>query len=159
MKAVEIIYKKKTANVNEIQSHLQRCSDQFFPPLIERIDIEDYSQKIFENAITFEAWKGGRLVGLLAAYIVDGSKHSVFVTNVSVLKDFMGLGIASSLLDDCIRCAVEACCIVVNLDVHKGNARAINFYRKFDFKKVDELNGEVLRMRLELADRFDERRI
>jgi ribosomal protein S18 acetylase RimI-like enzyme len=149
MKKDEVIYKIKTANADEILAHLRESSNNFFPPLIERVDIEEYSRKIFEKSTTFEAWNGNLLTGLLAAYFSKGLDRTVFVTNVSVLADSMGQGIASRLLGNCIEYAIHENYRVINLEVHKENSHAIGLYRKYNFIN-DGANGDYLKMKMEL---------
>jgi ribosomal protein S18 acetylase RimI-like enzyme len=144
---MEIEYKIKTASETAILMHLRECNNNFFPPLAERVTIEEYSRKIFEKSITFEAWKERLLIGLIAAYFNDETDRSVFITNVSVLENFMRLGIASDLLKRCIKYAIKNKFKEMKLEVNKENAPAISLYRKFDFTCFDE-NDEFLNMKI-----------
>jgi ribosomal protein S18 acetylase RimI-like enzyme len=138
---MEIEYKIKTASEEAILMHLRECNNNFFPPLTERVIIEEYSRKIFEKSITFEAWKEHLLVGLIAAYFNKEAGRSVFITNVSVLEDFMHLGIASGLLRRCIEYAASNKFEEISLEVNKENIPAIGLYRKFDFIDIGESNS------------------
>jgi ribosomal protein S18 acetylase RimI-like enzyme len=149
MEKTEVKYKVKTVAINEIMAHLKECNCNFIPPLTERANIERYSRKIFENSITFEAWRGNLLIGLLAVYLNKDFDRSAFITNVSVLKDFMGLGIASTLLSKCIEYAVEEGYREIKLEVHKDNSRAIGLYRRFNFI-IDNVDKDLLEMKIEL---------
>jgi len=146
---MEIVYKLKTATVNDILAHLNECNDNFYPPLIERVNLEEYSRKIFEKSMTFEAWKEDSLVGLVAIYFNESADRSAYITNVSVLKSFMGSGIASELLGQCIGYAVSENFMEMKLEVNKESSPAINLYRKHDFV-VDSINGGFCKMRLKL---------
>ena len=97
----KITYKTKKANKKEIYLHLIQCNDEFIPKLDTRVNIEEYSNKIEQFAITFEAWNNEQLVGMIATYLNQENELG-FITNVSVLKDYMGAGIASKLLEMCI---------------------------------------------------------
>ncbi|MBK8698425.1 MAG: GNAT family N-acetyltransferase [Saprospiraceae bacterium] len=90
--------------------------------------------------MTFEAWKENSLVGLVAIYFNENADHSAYITNVSVLKSFMGSGIASELLGQCIGYAVSENFMEIKLEVNKESSHAINLYRKYDFV-VDSVNG------------------
>lgn len=149
METVEVIYKVKTAAADEILMHLEGCSNSFHPPLTGRVNLEEYSRKIFEKAITFEAWNGNVLVGLLAAYFSDSSNLCAYITNVSVLDRFMRLGIASRLLMQCVEYAVKENFKEIQLEVNKENSRAIDMYRKFNFT-FDEVGEGFLKMRVKL---------
>jgi ribosomal protein S18 acetylase RimI-like enzyme len=143
-----VTYKIKTANENEIYTHLIECSDNFYPPLAGRVDIREYSKKIATKAVTLEAWMQNELIGLIAAYINTENKDS-FITNVSVIKKYSGAGVASKLLADCIVYAKERDIKKIRLEVNKDNAPAIGFYTKFDFKVSGTKDDELI-MKLNL---------
>ena len=140
-----IIFKTKTASEKEICLHLKECSKSFIPPLIERANIEKYSKKIFEKAVTFEAWSDSLLAGMIAVYF--NVNHAAFITNVSVLKQFMKMGIASELLKACIKYARQKKCTGITLEVNKENNAAIAFYEKAGFGQQGTKN-DLLIMRL-----------
>lgn len=47
MTKLKIIYMKKRAVLGDIHTHLVRCDKYFIPPLSERVNIDDYSDKFF----------------------------------------------------------------------------------------------------------------
>lgn len=154
MGTFKILYRVKTATLSEILTHLIACNNDFHLPLSERIDIKEYSQKLFEKSITFEAWAKNTLVGLVAAYFKDISDNSAFITNVSVLKDFMGQGIASKLLQRCVWYAVKENIREIRLEVNKSDNRALRLYKNSEFVVYD-LDNDFLKMKMELTPGFD----
>lgn len=146
---MEIVCKIKTATMKDILTHLKECNDNFYPPLNKRVNLEEYSRKIYEKSVTFEAWKEVYLVGLVSIYFNNDTDRSAYITNVSVLKSFMGLGVASELLRQCIQYAVIENFVEIKLEVHKESNHAINLYRKFDFV-VDSVDNAFLKMKLKL---------
>lgn len=127
-----ITYNTKTVSENEISLHLNKCNDSFLPLLNTRVNIAEYSKKIFDNAITFEAWNDKELIGLIATYFNDENKFG-FITSVSVAKEFMGAGIATKLLQMCLEYAIKNNYKEIKLEVFKDNIPAINFYKKYNF--------------------------
>lgn len=140
----EILYKVQTATQDEIYFHLNRCNNNFIPPLEERVNIREYSQKIFENAVTFEAWKNKVLVGLLAAYFNDETKLTGYITNVSILMEFTGIGISSKLMMSAIDYAKQQHFKEIKLEVQIKNFAAIRLYEKFGFTEIKGNNGLIL---------------
>lgn len=129
-----ILYKKKTANLNDISLHLMACDESFIPALSSRINISEYAQKIYDKAITFEAWnKKSELIGLIAAYFSLQEFGIAFITNVSVNKNNKGKGIASQLLSNCIEYALKTKSKEIKLEVNIENTPAIAFYKKHHF--------------------------
>ncbi len=137
-------YKIKTASEEEICSHLYCCNDNFMPPLIQRVDIDEYSKKIFDRAITFEAWHYKVLIGLVAAYFNDSSDCTGYITNVSVNLNCMGNGIATTLMNNCLEYARQCNIKYITLEVEKSNYSTIRLYEKFGFKEAETRGSSVL---------------
>src|ERR1700687_3495700 len=142
-----IEFREGTVTQEEIRAHLERCDENFSPRLSFKVDIEEYSKKISAKAQTFEAWSGDTLVGLVAAYLNDRGARRGFITNVSVVKAFMGRGIASALLDRCLDRSRQEGMDAIGLEVNMESREAIRFYEKFGFSEL-ERKGETVLMRL-----------
>jgi len=150
LKSNKIKYKIKTAAVNEIFSHLKECNENFTPPLDDRVNIEEYAKKIFDKSVTFEAWQDQLLVGFIAAYFNDNFSGSAFITNVSIVRNFMRLGIASRLLNLCIGYASQNNFKKLKLEVNRHNNSAIRLYDRLGFVSY-KTNEDTLLMKLEIA--------
>ena len=145
----KISYKIKTATAEEIYLHLKECNINFSPPLDEKVDIQEYSKKIVDKSVTFEAWKDRTLVGLIAIYLNDAENKSGFITNVSTLNYFKGKGIASELMTRCIDYSKKHNFKEILLEVSEKNRGAIKIYRKFGFMEIKNKKDELV-MKLEL---------
>ncbi len=144
-----IIYKIQTAGYTEVFGHLEKCDENFIPRLSKVTDIGAYSQKIAENSVTFEAWVGGELVGLVAAYFNDEKKQTGFITNVSTIKEYFGKGIAAQLIKNCISYGTEQQFGAISLEVNQNNNNAIQLYKKYDFLPIAE-KGDLVIMKKDL---------
>ncbi len=129
--AVEFLLNK--ASAAQIAEHLLRCDANFVPPLSGRVEINDYAQKIASKATRFEAWSGGTLVGLVAAYCNDHEKHIAYITSVSVLRAWTSNGIAARLVGRCVEHAKALGMRQISLEVASDNAPAIRLYEKSGF--------------------------
>jgi len=116
-----------------IAQHLRECDRQFVPPLSERVDLGAYADKLAARAERVEAWSGGSLVGLVAAYLDGDAGQRAFVTSVSVLPRWQGRGIAARLLAQCAARAAQRGCRRVELEVHPANERALALYARAGF--------------------------
>lgn len=152
----DIIYKTGTATKKDILLHLTACNSNFIPALNSRVDLSEYAEKISVHAITFEAWFQSNIIGLVAMYLNKNDK-SGFITNVSVSKEFMGKGIASELLKECVSYVVKSELEGVKLEVNKNNLPAIELYKKYNFIKGELLN-DSLYMKLTIKNNMNKER-
>jgi ribosomal-protein-alanine N-acetyltransferase len=120
----------------DIRRHFLRCDPQFSPLLSKRVDIREYSTKIREKASTFEAWERDTLIGLVAAYM-NIPEHRCFITNVSVVTDFTGKGVAARLMTACLEHAKAAEVTSILLEVSPDSRPAIQLYKKIGFQVVE----------------------
>ena len=144
MMVSKLAFREKTALLGDIYGHLKSCSENFLPPLHEKVDIREYSTKLFENSVTFEAWDDSSLVGLVAAYLNGGGDCAGFITNVSVEKNFAGRGVATILMTMCLAAAKRFGSKVVNLEVSAMNTQAIRLYSKLGFQELSSGNGTLI---------------
>jgi ribosomal protein S18 acetylase RimI-like enzyme len=147
-----IDFREGTATKEDIQAHLEECDRDFSPNLSLKVDIEEYSRKISARANTFEAWSGRGLIGLVAAYMNDPGTRTAFITSVSVVRKFMGRGIASALLGHCLEKSRQAGMKAVRLEVSLRSRDAIQLYENFGFSEVAR-KGETVSMELEISDK------
>src|SRR3954449_13200975 len=129
-------YRRDTATTDDVHAHLRRCDADFTPPLSTRRDLGDYAAKLAERAARFEAWDGGRLVGLVAAYVTPGAPEA-FISNVSVVSELRGHGVAAALVADCIDRARGSGAATLRLEVATADRAAGRFYEKLGFTAQD----------------------
>jgi len=142
-------YLANRASGAEIAKHLLCCDADFVPSLSSRVDINDYARKIAGKATRFEAWSGGTLVGLVAAYCNDQEKRIAYITSVSVLKAWAGKGIAASLMKLCIDYSKTSGMRQISLEVASDNMPAIKLYEKSGFV-AGKVNAPFITMDLYL---------
>ncbi|MDH3375806.1 MAG: GNAT family N-acetyltransferase [Gammaproteobacteria bacterium] len=145
--AVEFTFMK--AAEADITMHLRACDSEFVPPLSSRVDINNYAKKIVSKATRFEAWSGGSLIGLLAAYYNDQKDLFAYITSVSVLKEWAGKGIATRLISRCIEHAKVSGMRQISLEVANDNTAAIRTYEKSGFV-IGKVNAPFVIMNLYL---------
>lgn len=131
--SAEVEYLSNKASAAQIADHLLSCDADFVPPLSGRVEIRDYARKIASKGTRFEAWSGGTLVGLVAAYCNDQEKRIAYITSVSVLRAWAGKGIAARLMKQCIEHAKAAGMRRISLEVASDNAPAIRLYEESGF--------------------------
>lgn len=145
----ELEYSVNKTSAEQIAEHLSSCDADFIPTLSSRVVISDYAEKLVIKSMRFEAWAGGFLVGLVAAYCNDREKHIAYITSVSVRKAWMGKSIAANLLKQCIQHAKGIGMQQIILEVASDNMPAISLYQKNGFV-VDRVEAPFVCMSLYL---------
>lgn len=146
MNLLQIEYKIKSASHDKVRIFLKKCAQNFVPPLDKEVEIEKYSQKLYDLSVTFEAWSMNELVGLVAGYFNNIKTKAAFISSVSVLPGFQNSGIATKLLQDSIDYAQANNFVEINLEVNKMNKKALKLYEKYGFLIFQE-NGTKVSMK------------
>lgn len=74
-----------------------------------------------------------KLVGYLFSHYVHDELH---IAKIATDKSYQRKGIATLLMEDCILFCIKKKINLISLEVRVSNYPAINFYEKFDFKKL-----------------------
>lgn len=120
--------------IAEIEKYLIKADKFFIPALSEKVNIKAFATKFHNNGIVITAVHNNNIIGLLAFYCNDMKGKLAFITNMSVLPEFYGKGIAAKMMNHCVKYVIEKNFIYIGLEVNKLNERAISFYIKYDFK-------------------------
>ncbi len=131
-----ITMRQNHASVSEMARHLQDCDTSFVPLLSQRVDIGLYAGKLVTHAECFEAWSTDRLLGCVALYCNATDRGTAFISNVSVLPDCTGQGLARALLSHAVAFVALAGFARVALEVHRANKAALALYRGAGFHEV-----------------------
>lgn len=86
-----------------------------------------------ENALLLGGFLGDKLVGFTALeWVLDEGS----LTEIAVLKECRGQGIANMLMSELIKTAQEKNLAFITLEVRESNIPAISLYKKFGFREV-----------------------
>lgn len=146
---MSVVFASNRATVAQIALHMAACDHAFLPPLSSRVDLRTYASKMAARAQRIEAWSGGELIGLVAAYCDDSARQRAFITNVSVLPAHHGRGIGNSLVTRCLSYLRSVRFARVELEVNQQNMAALALYAKHGFE-ICEKTGLAQRMSLTL---------
>lgn len=147
-----IIYTQNKALKEDIFLHLEKCANNFVPPLKTRVDLDNYANKLFSHAIIFEASTNNKLIGLVAGYFNDHSTRCGYITNVSVISDYQSCGIASNLIKKCLSYSRTVGFEAIKLSVHKKNVKAVQFYLRNGFQQL-ETTTDISQMLIKIEEK------
>jgi colanic acid/amylovoran biosynthesis protein len=133
----------------EVYNHLLRCNGSFKPQLSTYVDIKKYSNKITNKSLLFKKYdKNYSLIGLIAIYDNESVQEG-YLTNFSIDPIYIGKGIGTSLLSECVEYFKSLNYNLIRLEVFNINDRALGFYKKegFEvFKKSEDTTELILKL-------------
>lgn len=128
----------KKINFEDILNFIMAVNEDFTPALSEKIDLEVYSRKLFDNALIFARFDGDDICALCAVYANDPENSSAFISFFAVRAAFRSTGIAISLLGEVEGNLKRAGFKFIDLEVYCSNERAIKFYIKAGYVEKDK---------------------
>lgn len=110
--------------------------------LLIECDISEYVTKLFEKATINKIIWNGKLIAFIAYYDNDKEKTNAFLSMIAVDPEYQNKGYGKILLNKAICQLKKKGFTNFNLQVLKGNIKAINFYNKFGFHKVKSMGSK-----------------
>ncbi len=128
----------------EVCRYLSDNAMAFIPPLVPRLNLSDYSEKIALNATQFWVLNDEDEVGFAACYLNNPESEIGFITSISVCQKFQGKGLGSLLLNSIVSVGREQGFKHIRLEVFHENRVAVEFYLKFGFEILDQTQNKMI---------------
>lgn len=129
----------------ELYKYFLSVSNLFVPNLCNVVDIKDYANKVFRNALIIESWDNSTLIGVMACYANNHTTKEAFITSVSVMQEYQGKGICKSMFKVLYSILLSMRFKNVSLEVSKNNKKALMLYYSENFKyKFENTNSYIL---------------
>lgn len=121
---------------NLLIEFLRSIDKDFIPHLSEKVNLEEYVDKILEKSHLIHFHNDeGKLIGLLVLYCNDFKNKRAYIPLVGVLDSFRGNGIAKKMMSECLNYVKQKGFKIIG--IHSNNPIAINLYRKFGFRIIN----------------------
>ena len=118
------------------------CDSAFLNGIVPRDNYNEIFDRIDRYAVFIAADVNHENVGYAAIYANDKETKTAFISMIGVLEAMQGMHIGSALMDACIHTARENGMKRIRLEVLKKNARAIAFYKHYNFQYEKECSEE-----------------
>lgn len=145
---------KQIVGVKQFESFLSDVNNDFVPPLLERINFNEYFYKLRDNAVfsvCFNIDNARQLVGLVAGYCNDHINNKAYITFVAVKNEYRGNGIAGKLINIFVEyCKKEG---ISEVEIETNNVKVLKLYIKLGFKIESEKvipNMQLVRYKLKM---------
>lgn len=144
--------KKEILNYyKEIKELIIRNDKDFPVSIIERVDLENYLNKIFQYGQTIIAINDNKVIGCSLFYSNNIQTKIGYITLLCVDGIYRKKGIASYLLENTYFIMKKNGMTYCELSTNQNNNKSINLYTKQGFKILENKKGE-LHMRKELSE-------
>ncbi len=126
-----IIYdnNKKNINKSEFIILLNEIGDLLPDPLKQRVNIQEYADKILSKGEVIIARREKEYIGAILFYINNNIDNISYISLFGVKKPYQGLGIGSVLLRKMEEVAIKNGILQNSLHVSINNINAIKFYK------------------------------
>lgn len=135
----------KTGIADEKYNAMKMCDGAFDLPVFSRKNAYDLFEKI-NNYAEFIVAYNLDILGYAAMYANDRDNRTAYISLIAVDKTKQGCGIGSSVLQACIGTAYEKGMHIIKLEVKKDNKKAIKFYERNGFTKLEDCSAESIYM-------------
>ncbi|MGB4205607.1 MAG: GNAT family N-acetyltransferase [Bacteroidales bacterium] len=127
-----------------LSSHNSADNGIFIP-----VKLEDYVEKIIENAQIISLSEKGRVIAFIAYYNNDLNKKDAYLTMILVDKEYQSRGIGRNLLEFALKDLKKMKFESFKLEVLKSNQKAISFYKLYGFSIIED-RGDLLLMEMKI---------
>ena len=127
--------------------YLLTAFDDVFPHLKEKVSSYlDYSKKLAKSACVRKCILDGKVCGLLVFYANDLNSKIAYISLIGVFDKYRGRNIGKKILDYCREECRKKQMTQVKLEVDLDNERAIAFYEKNGFSRVENASDNSFYM-------------
>lgn len=127
---------KSELSSKRVESYFKKMCNNFIPSLNQKVDIKKYSNKLVYNADCFFVQNEGKDIGFLAIYTNNYPEKVAFISSISIVPEYQGMGISQKLIDFSIEHARKREMKYIKLEVNENNIKAIKFYKRNKFNIV-----------------------
>lgn len=126
-----LTYKHETPPLESIREFFYRTDNEFDVPLSQKVNIDEYTFKLYSYADFFICYDDDKIVGMICCYM--NRPPEAYISHVCVESEYQGKGIFKELF----ALTKKACSIKsienISLEVNKNNYNAQQIYTKSGF--------------------------
>lgn len=139
-----LAFKKQIPSLEEMREFFYQTDSVFDIPLSQRVNIDDYTLKLFNYSSFYVCYDEEEIVGMICCYI--NQPPIAFISHVCVRPEYQHQGIFAELFEmlvyDCIRSGMNQ----IRLEVYVGNIKARRAYEKQGFEVIETTTSSSFMM-------------
>ena len=135
-----MINNKQEIEKEKFFDFIKKINYDFPIPVSEKVDLNEYCEKLWEKAELVAEVQDEEIRGLVAGYMNDLENGSAYISLVGVSRDFRNQGLGKKLVHQFVLLCREKQIRSVNLYTHKTTQAAIKMYEGLGFEIDSEGN-------------------
>ena len=112
-----LIYKHETPSLESIREFFYRTDNEFDIPLSQKVNIDEYTLKLYAYADFFICYDDGKIVGMICCYM--NRPPEAYISHVCVESEYQGKGVFGKLFillkDNCLGKFIDSIALQVSL--------------------------------------------
>lgn len=120
-------------SLDEIHQIIKMFDTDFEPSLSEILNLNNYADKLLQNAVVYTIKENDIFLGFTAFYANDSETHVAYLAQIAVKLEARNRKIGKILLDSCIETSKRHGMNKLKLEVNNCNTVAIKFYEDNSF--------------------------
>lgn len=131
----------------EIKKILLEFETCFVPPISSRnIDLDLYSEKLYNNAIFILEKDNEKNIGFISMYVNDEINKIAYLIFLAIHEKYRKLGLGKELITKAEKTAIDSGMKKMKLEVRKLNINAIRFYERNGYKYISDASETSIYM-------------
>ncbi|MBU1666965.1 GNAT family N-acetyltransferase [bacterium] len=144
MKNNKIDFYIKSLSQEKILNFLEKNNKSHYKKLSDVVNLDAYAEKISKHAMHFTLYDKEKLIGFSACYFNDDKSKVGYISGISLLEGYRGLGLASQLVTNIIEYGKQNSFKEININPDCNNSVLIDFFLKNGFVKYEKINDRCL---------------
>ena len=149
MNTINQQFKIEELSILEISDFFKEHDDDYFEKLSDRVDIDEYSEKLLESSVLFTLRNDVDLIGLSPCYFNNVDEKIGYISSLTIKDGYRGKKLGSEMIKQIQQYAIARQFNTVMVKIHYDNHISRNFYIKngfFDFIEDQENSFRLLRL-------------
>lgn len=128
---------------DKIKNFFIEEDNSFLEKLSSRVDIEEYTDKLINNAVIYSIQRCNKIIAIIAYYRNNLNNKTAYLTYLCVDKLYRSNNYATKLLSIMFSDCINNGFLKIRLETNKDNLIARKFYEKNGFKLYEQKNNSV----------------
>ena len=135
----------------QIYTFLKKIDQDFPTPLSNKVDLNEYAEKILSTAEILSVVKNDQVVACIVLYCNDFNTKYAYIPLVGVLQQYRGLGYAKSLVSAAI--SIVKSREFKTIGIHTENSSALKLYQSLGFDIKQQGDRKYLELDISLESK------